>query len=161
MRSKLFVITFLLLAMGFTAKAQDYKTGLGLRIGPSYGITVKHFIKSNAALEGLLNTRRGGFSLTGLYEFHGVAFQTEGLKYYIGGGAHIGFWDASRNYSWYNGDRDGTYTTFGIDGIIGLEYTFAEVPISLSLDWKPAINLFNYSGFWGDDVGLSIRYAFK
>ncbi len=164
MKQKLIWIFIFTLAMGYTASAQDYKTGVGLRLGPSYGLSVKHFVKSNAALEGLLYTRRGGFALTGLYEFHGVAFQTAGLKYYVGGGAHIGSWDGYRNYSWYNGkngDRDGRYTTFGLDFIIGLEYTFREAPFSLSLDWKPAINLSNYGGYWGDDVGLTIRYTFK
>lgn len=47
-----------------------YTTGLGLRGGYTSGISIKHFVRSNAALEGILGTRWEGFSLTGLYEWH-------------------------------------------------------------------------------------------
>jgi len=143
-------------------QAQDYQTALGLRIGPSYGITVKHFLKSNAAIEGILQTRRGGFNLIGLYEFHGTAFQTRGLKYFIGGGAHIGNWDGKNGYPWYsNKDDDGNFIAFGIDGIIGLEYTFIDAPVNLALDWKPAFNLIEHTGFWGDELAFTVRFTFK
>jgi hypothetical protein len=52
------------------------------------------------------------------------------------------------------------YTVIGIDGILGIEYNFEEVPINIGVDWKPAFNLTGYSGFWGDGGALSIRYIF-
>lgn len=157
-----YLFIFLLFFGYSTIQAQDYNTAVGLRIGPSYGITVKHFIKSNAAIEGILQTRRGGFNLIGLYEFHGTAFQTRGLKYYIGGGAHIGNWNGRNGYPWYrNRDEDSDFIALGVDGIIGLEYTFVDAPINLALDWKPAINLIEHSGFWGDELAFTIRFAFK
>ena len=160
LKSILFVIALVL--AGAVVQAQDYKTALGLRIGPSYGITVKHFIKSNGAIEGILQTRRGGFNLIGLYEFHGTAFQTRGLKYYIGGGAHIGNWNGRNGYPWYrNKDDNSDFIALGVDGIIGLEYTIRDAPINFALDWKPAINLIEHSGFWGDELAFTIRFAFK
>jgi len=138
------------------ASAQDYKTGVGLRGGLSSGLTIKHFISSNKAIEGLIATRWQGLELTGLYEVHNNAFDVDRLNWYYGGGAHLGFWDG--NSSW--GNLGQNYTVLGIDGILGIEYNFSEAPINIGLDWKPAFNLTGYSGFWGDGGALSIRYIF-
>lgn len=137
--------------------AQDYSTGIGLRGGLSNGITVKHFLGDKLAVEGLLMTRWSGFEITGLGEFHARAFDVDRLNWYYGLGAHIGFWSGS-NTSW--GNPGTSYTVIGIDGILGLEYNFSEIPINLSIDWKPAINLVGYSKFWPDGGAFSIRYIF-
>ena len=42
--------------------------------------------------------------------------------------------------------------------MIGLEYVFQEVPISISVDWKPEFNIIGHSGVWVGDGGLAIRY---
>jgi len=47
-----------------------------------------------------------------------------------------------------------------MDGILGLEYTFSEAPINLSLDWKPEIELTPYNGFIPGEGGFSVRYVF-
>jgi len=152
------IVLTLLLTVGIASfvNAQDYKTGVGLRGGLGYGVTLKHFLGEKAAVEGILATRWGGFEVTGLYEIHNVAFEVDNLKWYYGGGAHIGFWGS--DVSW--GTTGAAYTVIGIDGILGIEYSFTEAPINIGLDWKPAINLVGYSGFWGDTFALSIRYIF-
>lgn len=70
-----------------------------------------------------------------------------------GFGGHLGFWDGG-HARWADDDR--SYTVLGIDGILGLEYSFVEVPICISLDWKPALNLIGHSGFLGDGGALSV-----
>jgi len=120
-------------------------------------VTAKHFISETRTLEGILSTRWRGFNINGLYEIQDIAFDTPSLYWYYGFGGHIGFWDAHYN-RWFNDNAN--YTVIGIDGIIGMEYCFAEIPFSISLDWKPAINLAGYSGFWGDSGAISIRYIF-
>ena len=154
---KLFFVIVLLMTITLVSKAQDYSTGIGFRGGFSNGLTVKHFINSENALEGILSTRWHGFNITGLYEIHAQAFDTPGLKWYYGFGGHLGFWDGDNN-PWF--DDSNNYTVVGVDGIIGLEYSFDEVPINLSLDWKPALNIIGYTGFWGDELAISIRYIF-
>ncbi len=139
--------------------AQDYKTAIGLRLGPSSGLSVKHFLNEKAALEGILARRWRGFNLTGLYEINMEIASVTGLNWYYGGGAHVGFWQGYPGHPWFNDNR--SYTVLGIDGIIGLEYNFAEVPINLSLDWKPDLNLFGYKGIWGKDVAVSVRYLIR
>lgn len=155
------IVLTLTLVIFFTAfiSAQDYNTGVGLRLGFSNGLTVKHFVSRKSAFEGLLSTRWRGFELTGLYEVHDNAFDVNRLNWYFGGGAHVGFWNGDYTYGRWG--REGyNYVVVGIDGILGIEYNFSEFPINISLDWKPAFNLTGYSGFWGDGGALSIRYIF-
>lgn len=150
----------LLILMGCLSSiglAQDYNTGIGLRGGYFNGLTVKHFVGEKAAFEGILSSRWRGFQVTGLYEIHNQAFNTSRLNWYYGFGAHLGFWDGNRT-KW--GDANTNYTVVGIDGILGMEYNFVEVPFNIGLDWKPSMNLIGYSGFWGDGGALSIRYIF-
>jgi hypothetical protein len=148
------LFAFCLVSIGI---AQDYNTGIGLRAGFNQGLTVKHFISEKSALEFLLATRWRGFEITGLYEIHNQAFNAERLKWYFGFGGHIGFWNG--DYAKW-GEPGITYTVIGIDGILGLEYSFNEVPINIGIDWKPAYNLSGYTGFWADGGAISIRYIF-
>ncbi len=151
-----FVLTFFILTM---LSAQDYGTGIGLRGGFSSGLTVKHFISQKNALEGILSTRWRGFDITGLYEIHNQAFDTDRLNWYFGFGAHLGFWDGDYTYTRW-GEVGRNYIIIGIDGILGIEYNFREAPINIGIDWKPAFNIIGYTGFWGDGGALSIRYIF-
>lgn len=150
------LIAFCFVSISF---AQDYNTGIGVRAGFFNGLTVKHFISERAAIEGLLASRWRGLELTVLYELHGRAFDTDRLNYYYGFGGHIGFYDGDHTGGRW-GDPGNRYNVIGIDGILGLEYNFREIPFNISIDWKPAFNIVGYSGFWGDGGALSIRYIF-
>lgn len=155
-RKTLVILAFSILSITIS-KAQEYNTGVGLRMGPYQGITVKHFLDSGSAIEGILATQYGGFYIAGLYEKPQIAFDTPHLDWFYGVGGHIGSWNGAHNH-W--ADDNTSYTAIGIDGIIGMEYTF-DVPINLGLDWKPAFNLTSPAGFWGDGIALSVRYTFK
>lgn len=156
-KMKNFVIAFTLLAVSAGLNAQDYVNAIGVRAGLSQGITFKHFLSTKDAAEGILAVRWGGFNITGLYERHTTPFSVDNLYFYYGAGAHIGMWNGNKN-PWF--DEDKTYTVIGIDGIVGLEYNFSEIPFNVSLDWKPGFNLIGYTGFWGDELALSFRYLF-
>ena len=43
---------------------------------------------------------------------------------------------------------------------LGLEYTFDEIPLNLSLDLLPSINLIGSTGWGGINGALSVRYVF-
>jgi len=154
---KVMFVLLITLFLGFQSKAQDYSTGIGLRGGWGTGLTIKHFLGGNKAVEGILDSRWHGFSVTGLYEIHAQAFNVNRLNWYYGVGAHIGFWNG-QYYRDYNNNTD--YTVIGIDGILGLEYNFEEIPFNIGIDWKPALNLVSNSGFTGDGGAISIRYIF-
>ena len=139
--------------------SQDYNTGIGLRAGFYNGLTIKHFANEKVAIEGIFSSRWRGFEITGLYEVHNVAFDTQRLKWFFGFGGHVGFWDGDHTHEQW-GERGETYTVIGIDGILGLEYSFELIPFNIGLDWKPAYNVFGYEGFWADGSAFSLRYTF-
>lgn len=154
---KTYVILILFFSVLITSNAQDYKTALGLRAGLPVGVTIKHFLNETNAIEGILASRWSGFVVTGLYEFEYWTGEYPALNWYWGAGAHVGFWNAG-----YNPRLDVTYTgpVIGIDGILGLEYTFDEIPLNLSLDILPSINLVGSTGWGGINGALSVRYVF-
>ncbi len=51
----------------------------------------------------------------------------------------------------------------GIDGVIGTDYTFHKVPITLSIEFKPFVELQDFRkfkvNFW--DFGFGIKYSFN
>lgn len=160
---------------GATGGQSGYKTGIGLRLGYESGITFKHFIKEHRALEGIL-TRGwgyGGGRITGLYEIHKPLPGAPGFDWFFGFGAHIGSFDGRYYgyYGYYNGgyyDKHGKwhptgyrdyYLSVGIDGILGIEYQLAEIPLTLGIDIKPWIDFYGRGSHFGDG-GLSIRYIF-
>ncbi len=151
MKKIILVLGVLLLFAGATS-AQDYKTGIGVRLGWDQGLTIKHFISGKSALEGIVSFRWGGLDLTGLYEVHNDIQGLDRLRWFFGGGAHVGFYGS--NYA------GGAVTAIGVAGILGLEYSFSEIPINLSLDWKPVFDIVGYSHFFADGGALSIRYIF-
>lgn len=153
------MICLIVFSLFSISNAQDYRTGVGLRGGFANGLTVKHFTHEKAALEFILASRWRGVEITVLYEIHNQAFNTERLKWYYGIGGHVGFWNGDYTNKYW-GDPGTSYTVAGIDGILGLEYSFSEAPINLGIDWKPAFNFIGYSGFWVDGGALSIRYIF-
>lgn len=154
---KSFVIVLFVLVLGLTLNAQDYKTSIGLRAGYPYGLSVKHFLSENNAVEGILASNYGGFVATVLLENEHWTGQYPGFNWYWGVGAHVGFWDAGAN-RYINSTYTGS--VIGIDGVLGLEYTFDEIPLNISLDILPSINLIGSAGWGGPNGALSIRYVF-
>jgi hypothetical protein len=134
----------------------DYQTSLGVKVYPG-AVTVKHFIQPNVALEGLGYFSSDGFRLTGLYELHYNLGDVEGLKWYIGGGAHMGIWsdDWKTKYPTRNAGL-----AIGIDGVIGVDYKVKGAPLNLSFDWQPSFNIIGYNYFEGGWGGLGVRYTF-
>jgi hypothetical protein len=154
---KVLVVTLMLGVVSTGASAQDYNTAIGLRGGWQSGLTIKHFLSGDAAVEGLLVAVWKGFEITGLYEIHANAFGVNNLNWYYGAGAHI------NNFSsgpWYGENENAPSMTIGLDGIIGLEYNIREIPFNISVDWKPEFNLIGHSGLWGGDSAFSVRYTF-
>lgn len=165
MRITFIATVLLLLTTSVQLSAQtngsSYKTALGIKVGDGGAITLKHFVKPNAALEGIGYFWRYGSRITGLYEFHGDINDAPGLKWYAGPGAHVGFWN-TRWKDRYGYGYSGSYA--GLDGVLGLDYKFKGAPINMSIDWQPSFNFGDgpdrYYGFYAGWGGLSIRYTF-
>jgi hypothetical protein len=149
---KLFLLLLVAVIFSLTTKAQDegaYKNAIGVRLGSSVpaiksGITYKHFIGNNA-LEGILSFG-DGVAVCGLYEIHKPLAATENLQWLIGFGGYVGFNNSNSNV--------------GAAGIIGLDYKFASIPLNLTVDWKPELNIISKVGFEAAGVGFSARFTF-
>ena len=128
--------------------AQEYKTALGIRLSSnpavvSSGITFKYFLNEKAAIEGLL-TFNDPVAIGALYEIHNP-IGTPGLQWFFGAGAYVGF---------------NTIANLGAMGIVGLDYKFQNIPINISLDWKPELNLIESVYFEPAAIGFSARFTF-
>lgn len=95
------------------------------------------------------------------YLAHKDISQLKGLQWYVGIGGQV------RTHTYYyqyydNYWRDERFTrfSFGLDGIIGLEYTFEELPLTLGLDINLYIEALPDPFFILGQGGLAIRYNF-
>jgi hypothetical protein len=152
---KLLFAAILFVVLTTAVNAQDYRTSFGFRAGVPYGITVKHFLSETNAVEGILASRWSGFVITGLYENEHWTGEYPGFNWFWGIGAHIGFWDNTPYFSTADAGA-----VIGADAILGLEYTFDEIPLNLSIDLLPSINLIGSSSWNGINGAISVRYVF-
>jgi len=137
-------------AQSKSANSSSYTTALGVKVWDGGGISLKHFFSENHAGEAIAYFYGHGVRFTALYEIHGDISDAQGLKWYIGPGAHVGFYGTKYG--------DGAY--IGLDGVLGLDYKFNGAPINVSLDWQPSIEFGSGRGFYGGWGGLGIRYTF-
>jgi len=133
----------------------SYKQALGLKFPLGFSVTYKKFVTNNNNIEGQLTYWKKGFRIAGLYEFNFFTFPSvPNLSWFVGPGAHVGFWKDQYQKT-YNSKAD-----LGIDGIIGLDYKFENIPINVSVDWQPAVTLVGTAGVTPSFGGLAIRYTF-
>jgi hypothetical protein len=140
-------------------QAQEYKTALGVRLSSSNAyqnnsISFKQFINEGTAIEGLF-TFGEPLALGALVEFH-KPLSTQGLSWFYGAGGYLAFpkvLNATTN-------KTNTETNFGAQGVIGLDYKFNNIPLNLSLDWKPELNIVTDINFEPATVGLTARFTF-
>lgn len=148
------ILFILALFTTISASAQEYDWALGLRLGGTPGFTVKKALGGASAFEGILSPSDEGLLATALYERHGAFLDEPGLSWFYGAGGHIGFWDEGNRGRFYRYDG---YYAIGVDGILGLEYSFASIPLNFSIDWKPAFNIAEDPGFYYGNAALSVR----
>jgi hypothetical protein len=147
-------VAILLASVAFSqsksANSSTYKNALGVKLWDGGGITYKHFFDGQNAGELVGFLGRQGVRITGLYEIHKPINSVEGLQWYIGPGAHVGFYNT----------KFGGGSFIGIDGVLGLDYKLNDAPINLSLDWQPSFEFGTNRGFVGSWGGLGVRYTF-
>jgi hypothetical protein len=158
---KLISVSLILVAIAFSSQvnAQAYKTGVGVRLSSSQAmvnnsITLKHFLNEKSAIEALFSFG-DPLAIGALYEVH-KPFSTEGLQWFYGGGGYLGFVKSFNP----NKNRDETDVNVGAQGVIGLDYKFANLPLNLSLDWKPELNLVSDINFEPAAIGFTARFTF-
>lgn len=145
-------LLFILLTTVFLSSqlsAQSYKFGGGLRLSNasptiSNSVSAKYFIKQQDALEALVSFgNRFGIGL--LYEKHQPFTSESGLRWFYGFGGYVGF--------------QGGDVYLGPAGVLGFDYKFKDVPLNLSLDWKPELDIIPKVNLVPDAFGLTARYT--
>ena len=127
-------VLFFFLSLLNNAQAQDYKSAIGGKLG--YGLigSYKYFLNEKSALDifgGI--TWNGGFAVGAFYQYHMPIPGVDRLKWFVGGGGSF----FSYHYGTIYGLGLGRYTELGISGNLGLDYSFNDFPLNLSLDWAP------------------------
>jgi hypothetical protein len=148
---KITVIAFFCLSLVFAANAQDKAIGLRLGAGTAQGGEISFQMNKGDAnrLEldlGLIsNNNYSGVTITGMYQWvWDLKELGDGFKWYAAPGVGLRL---------FNG------LGLGIHGQVGIEYSFDEIPLQLSLDTRPG---WYFGGVSGIDRGaaLSVRYLF-
>ena len=148
-----------MLLSGFAISSRAQDNLIGIRGGWYNGISFQHYLSEGKAVEGLLQIARGGINITGLYELHEPISGADGFGFYYGAGAHLGIYQENR-YNLFGDRYSGSGAVIGIDGIAGVEYIFDQIPLQLSLDYKPALNIGGGDLWLFHDTALGIRIYF-
>lgn len=148
-----------------TLSAQDISDhALGLRLGDSDGFgaeisyqkSIGRYNRAEFNLGWRDNRNFDAFKLAGVYQW---VHQLDGnFNWYYGVGGGLGSVDFEPVP---NGDNDDGLFVFAA-GDIGVEYNF-DIPLLLSLDFRPEIGILGYDGFndnFDFDIALGIRYQF-
>ena len=161
--SKILLLLFLFTTAAISAQEiSDH--ALGLRLGDSDGfgaeISYQKSLGRYNRLEANLGWRDSrdfsAFKLSGLYQW--VRNIDGNFNWYYGAGGGLGSVDFNEDFVT---DDDGGLFVF-LAGDIGVEYNF-DIPLLLSLDFRPELGLFGYDGFSNNfdfDIALGIRYQF-
>ena len=156
---KLLLFSVILFAFVLSSQAQQIsKNAIGLRLGDSdgFGAEVSYQLglsDYNRIEFGLGWRDKKDFSAVralGLYQW---VWQLDGdFNWYVGAGG--GF----ASFSFDNDAIDGETALFAA-GDIGIEYNF-DIPLLLSLDFRPEIGFGDYNDDLDFDIALGIRYQF-
>jgi hypothetical protein len=152
---------FLLLSFGFIfqsaiSNAQSENTNqIGIRLGGFSGISFRHFGNQGVGVEA---------DLTAGYHSDWVMLEVlaekqialgDGFTFDFGGG---GFFANDHDYP-HNEDPYDWRPTVGIEGMIGFDYYFNDVPLNVGLDLRPRFSLIE-EPYWPWDAGISLHYIF-
>lgn len=143
------IATILLMGLGCLCYhhgySQMYDSAAGLRGGTGATISYKKFLGRAIAFEGIL----GSYD----YDFFGASILIEKytdanlgrVQWYWGVGPYLTF------------HRD--FTAFGAMGALGVDFSFASIPIEISVDWTPRLRLAGADAkLFTKSAGVGIRY---
>ncbi len=162
---KKLILLFVFLGCSTAMFAQSYNQGIGVRAGWGFGVTYKHFLNEQGAIEafGLFRPYRSlGLSyhyssLSVLYLHHFPIKVVDGLYWYVGGGLTVTAFGGKYADLYPNESTIG----FGIIAAGGAEYKFENLPLAVSADIMPGFIIGSfYKGFRSDVGGIAARYTF-
>jgi len=157
---KIILTLALVVSMVSAVKAQADNKAIGLRLGGGFGggaeISYQQPLDKTNRLEVDLGLNSWGFGLNGIYQWvWDLSDLGEGFNWYAGVGAGVGTY----NFNYGNDIHANRDFSIGVLGQVGLEYKF-EIPLTLSLDYRPGIYFVpSFNGTY-DGICLGARYRF-
>jgi hypothetical protein len=124
------------------ADAQDYKSAVGGKLGYGLIASYKTFMSEKNAIELFGGIRWGGLAAGGFYQIHKDIESVDNLRWFLGGGATATTWT-------FGGITSNNYFEIAAHFNIGLEYTFDDMPLNISVDYAPGIVLYDTWDFTG------------
>ena len=159
---KTLLVVLAVVGFAFSAHSQGIaENALGIRVGDNDGIgteiNYQRALNDNNRLEFGLGWNSGKkvdvFKLTALYQW---VFVLDGnFNWYVGAGGGVGQVNFDVDF---DGDNDDETFFFGA-GDIGIEYDF-DIPLLISLDFRPEIGFGDFRSDLDFDIALGLRYQF-
>jgi hypothetical protein len=167
---KLFVSVSLIILSSFLLTGQFVNKQAGLRTGYRSGVFYQVTSDAGNAEVGyyaLMSFANNGVQLTGLKIVYETALSDISPDLYVawGFGGHLGF--VRTDHLGFLGERynfqgEKLCPVMGADGWAAVEYRFRDIPLNISLNYKPFVEMTLPSIVkvmpW--DIGISISYVF-
>ncbi|REE05533.1 hypothetical protein [Marinoscillum furvescens] len=154
------LLTALVILASLGAYSQKYGTTLGLRLGNditrTIGITAEQRLFKRITAEGILQSDLSRNHTAHLLIRRHYPLLSKRLTIFTGAGASLGLEESKKEVS-STQEVITTYgnETLGIDLMVGAELTL--LGFSVSLDYKPNINLAGRESWIKNQVGVSVR----
>ncbi len=134
------------------AAAKKFEKGsntIGLRFAPAVTeISYQKMLGKASRLEANVGLYYvGGLDISlGYQRLNKIAIADADFRWYYGAGLNLGVYGSAFLSSVY--------------AQIGIEYNFSDLPLALSLDYRPAIRITPNFRFVGDGISIGVRYRF-
>ena len=146
----------------YFSHGQQYRAALGIKGDWSSldlalaQLSVKHFFYGPNAFE--YNVGFGRRYLWTQITYHRNQTLRKDIDWYWGTGIDWGYWNSNYDRAYDSDERSGFWG--GINGVLGLEYTFDFIPINLAIDTGPTLRVVPNVKF-GWMAGFALRYGFR
>jgi len=170
MKKFYFTLLALILILSPTLNGQYGSKQAGLRMGYRSGVFYQLTHEAGNAEIGysaMLGFSNSGLQLTGLRIVYEKSLSTVSPYLFLawGYGGHAGFICTDRLRSpgdTYNFTRESFCPVFGADGWLAAEYRVQEIPLNISLNLKPFVEIAipAFVRFMPFDFALSVSYVF-
>jgi hypothetical protein len=132
--------------------AQVYKRSFGLRLDEtSFGLSLVQRIARPVTIELIADFRQKDLSLALVPRIHGKLIGRR-LNYFLGAGGQAGL---------VKNTTQEIRPFYGFGGMMGLEYKFHFLPIHISYDVRPLIQLEGHPDLFGFQSAFAIRIVLK
>ena len=144
---KLILVVAAVLGLAVVAAAQP--RAIGVRAGYGAELSYQHTLGGNNFAELDLGWNSGAISAGLAYDFQVAPLGP--LNFYAGPQVALGLYAGGET----------TVFSLGAGVQLGLEYCFDQIPLQLSLDWKPTFMFVPATAFGWQSIALGIRYLFE